>query len=479
MEPHFIDIHQHPAIKPLGKSFNGQAGINHSNRNHQDSIWYADAPSLLDKLANVTTTLTKFRQADFTSLARGGVHTVVASMCGLEKGFVMTKLGTKLPGDILSNLVVGMGKKRIDYVQGLTDYYKDMELEYNFYKQLNGHKLKIDGLWHCYRIVSSFDELEGEYEPGVRTINVVLSIEGGHGFNTGLQRMGKTADPAEVLANVDKMKQWEHQVFFMGMTHHFDNELVGHAQSLSGLVSKLCDQTDRMNEGFSDLGWQVLRKLLDKQNGRRVLIDLKHMSVKSREEYYAFLEQEHSDEIIPLIVSHGAVTGFRSHRELVEDDLHNYGKFLANDINFYDDELVRIARSGGIFGIQLDERRVASKMELKKSGPFLNRRKMLFHQSKLLWNQIQHVAEVLNRNDLFAWGIQSIGSDFDGMINPLNGFWTAEDLPLLDSYLEKHAYNFLESDQSISLHEFNRIKASDIVDRFTKENAYAFFQKHF
>jgi hypothetical protein len=68
---------------------------------------------------------------------------------------------------------------------------------------------------------------------------------------------------------------------------------------------------------------------------------------------------------------------------------------------------------------------VGSKTELKKTGPFLNQRKMLFYKSKLIWNQIQHIAEVLNINDQYAWGIQCIGSDYDGMINSLNGFWTA------------------------------------------------------
>ncbi|WP_321289690.1 hypothetical protein [uncultured Sunxiuqinia sp.] len=43
----------------------------------------------------------------------------------------------------------------------------------------------------------------------------------------------------------------------MGLTHHFNNDLVGHAKSLSGIVNKLCDQNDRVNEGFSDLGCQV------------------------------------------------------------------------------------------------------------------------------------------------------------------------------------------------------------------------------
>ncbi|WP_423129832.1 membrane dipeptidase [Gaoshiqia sp. Z1-71] len=479
MESQFIDLHIHPAIKALGKSFNRKPGINNPNKNRQDSLWFADSPSVIDKLANITATLTKFRQSDFTTLAKGGAQVVFVSLCGLEKGFVMTKIGTKLPGDLVNNLVIGMGKKRIDYVQKMDNYFTDLEMEYNFYKQLDGHKIRIDGRWYRYKLVSAFHEMEENHEPGITSIYVILTIEGAHVFNCGLGMMGKKADPDEVLANVDKVKQWDKRLFFIGMTHHFNNELVGHAQSLHGMVRKLCDQSEGLNEGFHELGWKVVRKLLDNTDGKRVLIDLKHMSVKARNEYYRFLEEEFPDEIIPLLVSHGAVNGMRSYRERVEDDLFNYGKFQGTDINFFDDELLQVARSGGLFGIQFDERRVASESELKKSGPFLDRRKMLFYKSKLIWNQIEHIARVLNHNHRFAWGIQCIGSDFDGMINPLNGFWTAEDMPLFDSYLEKHAYNFLVSEQASQLHEFNRLKANEIVERFMKENAREFLRKNF
>lgn len=104
---------------------------------------------------------------------------------------------------------------------------------------------------------------------------------------------------------------------------------------------------------------------------------------------------------------------------------------------------------------------------------------MLFHKSKLIWNQIQHIADVLNRNNLYAWGIQCIGSDYDGMVDPLNGFWTAEEMPVFDSYLEKHAYNFIASNQSDDLKNFNKIKASDIVERFMQTNAYEFLKRNF
>lgn len=479
MKTQFIDLHVHPAMKPLGKSYNSKTGYNHPDKNRQNSIWFADPPTFLDKVVNILFTLTKFRQADFSTLAKGGAHIVFASLCGLEKGFLMTKMGTGLPGDVLNNLVVGLGKKRIDHIQEMTEYFPDLEMEYEFYRQLDGKTFRIGDSAYRYKIVSGFDEIDDEPGAKVHTIYVILTIEGTNVFNSGLKMMGRTVDPNEVLANVEKVKNWDHRLFFAGMTHHFDNEMVGHAPSLHGIVSKICDQREGMNKGFNDLGWKVLRKLLDNSNGRRVLIDLKHLSVQARKEYYRFLEEEHPGEVIPLIVSHGAVNGLRSFDRRVEDDLFNKGKFQLDEINFFDEELVRIADSDGLFGIQFDERRLGSKMEVKKSGGAMDRRRMLFKKSKLVWNQIQHIAEVLDRHGKFAWGIQCIGSDYDGMVNSLNGFWTAEEMPLFDSYLEKHAYNFIASDQSDNLKSYNKLTAGDIVERFMYGNAYEFLKKNF
>ena len=479
METKFIDLHLHPAIKPLGKSFGRTPGVNNPNANRPDSIWHYDPPTVLAKITNVATTLTKFRQADFTSLAKGGAQVVFASLCGLEKGFVMSKFGIGLPADLINDLVVGMGKKRINYVQTLTDYFADLELEHRFYQQLDGKLFNVDGRPCRYKLISNFQEIEVRDDDPVHTIYVIFTIEGGHVFNCGLQMMGRKANAAEVLANVDKVKKWDSRLLFMGLTHHFDNELVGHAQSLSGMVGKICDQETGLNEGFSELGWKVLRKLLDDTNGRRVLIDLKHMSVKARNEYYHFLETEHAGERIPLIASHGAVTGLKSADDPVEENFSNSGKFQTNDINFYNDEIISIGRSGGLFGIQFDERRLGDKHEVKESGNSISRRRMLFKKSKLIWNQIQHIAEVLDRDDQFAWEIQCIGSDNDGMVNPLNGFWTAEEFPMLDSYLEKHAYNFITSAEARNFKSFNKLTADEIVERFMRGNAWEFLKVNF
>ncbi len=480
MKTKFIDIHVHSAMKPLGKSFNSNPGLNHPLRNRTNNIWYEDPPTLIDKILNVSLSLTKFRQADFTSLAKGGAHVIFVSLAGLEKGFVMKKNKTGLLRDLPANFVAGIGKKRIDHIQKMEDYFTDLLLEYNFYKQLNGKVYRIYKQKYRYKIISSFNEIKEEPENKIQTIYVILTIEGTHVFNAGLKLMDKTVNPDEVLANIDKVKNWEHRLFFIGLTHHFDNELIGHAPSLSGIVTQLCDQTTGMyKKGFNSLGLKVLKKLLDNTNGHRVLIDLKHLSIAARRQFYKIIDSEYSNENIPLIVSHGAVNGWPLLPEGTEKRKPGNGMFQQKEINFYDDELLHIAQSGGLFGIQFDERRLGSEKEIRKSKGSLSRRKMLFKQSKLVWNQIEHIARVLNKNGLFAWGTQCIGSDYDGIVNSLNGFWTAQEMPLFDSYLEKHAYNFLNSKKADNLFAANQISTEEIVERFMHTNAYEFLKNNF
>jgi microsomal dipeptidase-like Zn-dependent dipeptidase len=479
MKTNFIDLHCHPAMKPFGKSFHKKPGKNTSRRRLKESIWHYDPPRVIDKIANIALTITKFSQADFSTLSYGGAHVVFASLYPMEKGFVLNKMGDNLPADLLKNFVMGIGKKRIDHLQKMTDYFTDLEMVYNYYRQLDGKVIQLDGQRSRYKIVNSFGEIENDLETGIDTVYVILTIEGANVFNTGLHLMNIPVNEAEVLGNIDKVKKWEKRLFFITMTHHFYNDICGHAKSIGGISESVHNQQRGLGTGFTDLGLKVLDKLLDDSEGKRVLIDVKHMSVQSRKEYYKLLETNYAGEKIPLIVSHGAVAGYRSADEKIIDNQNTYGMFQDGDINFYDDELVKVARSEGIFGIQLDERRSASELELKKAGKRISRRKMLFHRSKFIWNQIQHIAETLDRQGLYAWGIQSIGSDFDGLIDPINGYWSAEQMGLLDSYLEKHAYNFLSSPAAKNLKSFNQISADEIIDRFMHDNAWEFLRRNF
>jgi microsomal dipeptidase-like Zn-dependent dipeptidase len=461
MKNTIVDIHCHPALKPYGKSFNlSPVGQNNTNVKKENSLWHYDPPSITDKLLNYIGGLTKFSQANATSLLYGNVKVVCASLYPLEKGFVTTKAGTGIIGDAIENFITGIGKNRIDFLQQITDYFEDLQGEYDFYTQL--HNVTVNNYEGPtkYIIARNYSDIEAADD---ETVCIVITIEGLHVLNT-------TKPEEEVLANVDKLKAWTFKPFFVTVAHHFWNNLCGHAKSLSGIVGSATDQSENINTGFTELGWKVVDKLLDQNN--RILIDIKHMSALSRQQYL----NRYKD--VPVIISHGAANGLRNMNEKVVDLKDTGYKLQQEDINFYDDELIIMAKSYGIIGLQLDERRIASASTLSDTPHSLFRNKIMHYRSALLWNQVQHIAELLDKNDLFSWDCISIGSDFEGIVDPLNAFWTAEEMPFLSDFLERHAHNYMENRGKL-LKSFNQISAHEIVSRIFSENALRFMKQHF
>lgn len=478
----YIDLHCHPALKPFGKSLPNRS--NSRNPEDSNSVWHAQGPSRLAKMVNRFFGLTKFRQSDFQSVCKGKAQVICAALYPMEKSFLVSKFGTGRIIDKLSQLAVGVSRKRINEVQGTTDYFTELEAEYDFYRQLDGKIIDIDDQPMRYRLVKSFsdiaqNQLEAELDQ-IPTVSVVLSIEGGHAFNTGIDPKKDMANPTQVMDRVIQVKNWEHAPFFLTFAHHFYNELCGHAASLNGLVAAFTSQKRGQDTGMTELGKQVIHTLLDEKKGRRIFLDIKHMSIKARQEYFRMLREEYAGQDIPIVVSHGAVNGKADPVTQTPAFEFAIDRFLESDINFYDSELVKIAKSGGIFGIQMDERRVASKKELKRAGGAFDRNKRLYRRSRMYWNQIQHIASVLDFHGLDAWSIQSIGSDFDGIIDPINGFWTHADLPLLASYLTQHATEYLAGEGRKLRQTRNRsVSAAEIIERVSNGNATRFMKTYY
>jgi microsomal dipeptidase-like Zn-dependent dipeptidase len=476
----YIDFHCHPSLKPFGKSFNVlPAGQNSADRRRRRSIWHYDPPTVFDKLLNYVSGLTKFSQSNFTALSLGGVRTVCVSLYPLEKWFLRNRLNNELILDLASNFALGIGAKRVNHIQGLEDYFHDLNSQYDFYKQLDGKEFRIAGKRVRYKLVRNYEEImELRRDDAVsrrQTIAVIITIEGLHVLNTGL---GRAPDEAEVLGNLDLIKSWGHRPFFVTVAHHFWNHFCGHAPSLTGVITRFADQSEGLGTGFTPLGRKVLSRMLAGGRGNRILADIKHMSVRSREEYYAFLDQAgEAYRDIPIVISHGACNGLRSPSDPKPAHPGTAAVLNPAPINFYDEELVRLARSGGIMGLQLDERRIASKETLKKTKNSIYRNKIMHYRSELLWNQIRHILTVLDAENIFAWDCMVIGSDFDGIIDSLNGFWTAEELPYLADFLERHAYNHMK-EARLKVPE-NRIEADEIVHRIFSANGHRFLSAHF
>ena len=484
MKTDYIDIHCHPSLKPYSKSFKyNPPKQNELDAGRKNSIWHYSPPTVLEKFLNRIVTLTKFSQTDMTALAKAKTNIVIVSLYPFEKHFLSKRVfGWKGLTDVLVNLASSVSQSRIDYVLRHTDYFQDLMDEYDFYLQLDNMAQKIDGITYTYRVVKDYSEIEQNIQNQTenrKIINIILSIEGGHAFNTGLKMLENTGNREEVIANVKKVKQWEHAPLFLTFAHHFYNELCGHSRSIG--IGALKENQDRgLDTDITNLGLEVIDLLLDSAQGRRIFLDVKHMSLASRKTYYQLLDTKYAQEDIPVIASHGGVTGHRSIQTPEVSDYPNDVEWFNNiSINFYDDELIRIAKSKGIFGIQLDERRIGSKKAIRKSKIWLpNKRKQLRKKALLVWRQVAYIAQILNAEGLFSWGIQCIGSDFDGIVDPINGLWTAENMKDLGEELFNHAEAYLK-ESSQFLESFNRITATTIVENVLRENALRFIKNYY
>lgn len=484
-----IDLHCHPSIKPYGKSFNGIPGENPTNKSKKNSIWYYDPPQGLDKLVQKVSKLTKFSQSNFSALAYGQVRIICTSLYSIERGLVDLKAAGSGPvADMIANLVSGIGIKRINFLQTNNDYFSDVTREYEYHKRLDNIPIQFRGeSTRKYVIAKNYAHLQelmsiNEENTSIETIYVIITLEGAHNLHSS-----RPHQLLSVLANIDRMKSWEHRPFFITFAHHFYNGFCGHAESFTDVLQDwFTNQEPHMNEGFNDDGMQVLERLIDNTNGKRVHIDIKHMSALARTQYINRLKTNHAEEYgqkqLPLIVSHGACNGKISMAEprYTPGLEHTAARMYAGDINFYDNEIIALAESGGIFGLQLDERRIGSKQYISEVHiNSLSKTKRMHSNSKLVWNNIQHIVQLLDKNNLFAWDCIALGTDHDGIIDPINLFWTAEEMDDLVQYIERHAHNFLTDPTSILLHSYNRISAAEAVQRIFHSNSMEFFRKHF
>ncbi len=487
-----VDLHCHPTYKPLGKSSLSNPGNQSADPNDKSSLWYYDSPSISDKLINDIVSLTKFSQSNFTACTYGKVWVMVAALGAIEKWFFNNKLGTGIIADILEDFATEVTKPRINEIQGMQNYFQDLLHEFSFLDQMNDTVVNIDGNEYAYKIVHNFAELKAVEEQNEAELKsdkamklihlaIITSIEGMHVLNCGLDPArgpeNIKADPAEVKANARALKDHPHKPWFITFTHHFYNELCGHSESLKGIIAKICDQKQGIDRGFTPLGKEVMDILLDNSDGKRILIDIKHLSPLGRKEFFEMRRDHNLD--IPIIISHGVCNGLprmgAAHSLFPEIG----STFNNKEINFYDDEILEMVKSNGIMGLQLDERRIANDETIRRTKHSFFRNKIMHYRSELLWKQVQYIAELLDTNGLFAWGNIAIGSDYDGIVDPLNSFWTTEQFPDLKSFLERHAFNYMQNDSGRLKNSFNKISSDIIVQKIFQTNAWEFFERWF
>lgn len=409
--------------------------------------------------------------------------------------------------DLLQSLFMKIPLKRINFIQSKKfKYFEELNKEKAFILTKNNQAMQSSLFIPPFRLRTAkglkkkypaYFDASGRYSIAKNGDNVakiiqdgniafVLTIEGTNVFNS-------TDNFSGIRKKILEVKSWSYPVFFISFAHHFYNDLCGHAHSVPDIGTLVIDQTKGMTNGFTEKGWKVIRLLLslDENNnyqpdelGRRIFIDVKHINAKARKEYYDQIVipcMKEKNDIVPIIASHCAYSGVETLVDLIsnwskEEDHWRYEKngveFNAWNINLCDKEIVLIHKTGGIIGINFDQRilGVASKKDKSKKSHF-----------DFIWNNIIAIVNVILNSDELnedakdkVWDLVALGTDFDGYIDPANDFPTAIEFSKFRDELTK-----MLSEPENEKYLLNNLSAEQIAEKICFDNAYQFVLRHF
>lgn len=402
--------------------------------------------------------------------------------------------------DYFQSLLMRMPGKRIEFLQSSSyDYWTETKKEIDFVASRNGIEtdsklLKRSLKREVYRqepfetakgtyiIAKNYQEVQEALER--KQLVVILTLEGAHCFGTDTQR-------TEIFNRIHELKNMDFPVFFITFSHHFNNFLCGHAHSLIKSATLLTNQDEGLQAKFNEIGLAAARLLLslapeNRKNdalGRRILIDVKHMGVESREQYYNEIIlpslEIHGDKI-PVIASHVCYSGIRTFEKLKEnyknkketDHLFEQRGLNHWNINVCDEDIEVILKTDGLLGICLDERIMGFNKTDKQDG------------FTLLKINLERMLEALSSNPRLKdeekskiWKVLCIGTDFEGYIDPTEKYPTVLQFEVLEKDFKSIVQSFIDGGKSQKY--FITKSAEELSRDFCMNNVMGFLKQNF
>ena len=350
-----LDIHCHPVVKTLLKE-----------RADARSVWVP-----IDLQLPLVNGLES--QCALDQVCDIGMNLLCLTRHTLERGMVRQPLlyvasivpysaYMKLPR--LLRLAHGDQPGRVSYDEQLDDEW------YNLHRSPDG-RYPNQKLCH----LTSLSEYKEENK---ETLYIIFNVEGGHIFNNPGDECHEVKTD-NVIYVLNKLQGECPMIFYFTPTHTTPNNLINHA--FAGKI--LRDKPFRPDSfGICPTGFSAIKEIYK----RKILIDIKHMSLVSRQQFYKFRNDNGIDT--PIIASHVAFTGLsweglvnkvellargrdfvkirqhattgiiptKKYDPFTETFSNGMAKFNPNSINLYDEDILHVLQSGGLIGIIFDVR---------------------------------------------------------------------------------------------------------------------------
>ena len=501
MEKPISDLHCHPSLKPNGNDEIKDIWVKSINSRVKEFFRGLISPRR-GMIKSILKPMATYSQSNLDSCYLGNNRLLFCSIYPFERTFITPNrpfkksswaqrqilkmiFGKKVKEHVdrkLIQLLTGISKESaqayLDEVHrsGIIDYYKDYKKEYNYLLNSNGSQSTNPefSVKPSFHLVNNYEEFV-EKSASPLAICGILTAEGMHSIArykkedlfeketiddlAPQNRQELEKNFKDHITEIKSSPQMPFKPFFITFSHHFNNLIAGHAKSFADAPNRLkpgfadvFEQKNGMNAGISSFGKKLIKDhLLNRDNGPRILIDTKHMSLKARDDIFEIAkEYKTNSDPFPLICSHTAVNGLASREEAAnQPDINRYEKdaYVSKfDINLTDQDIEDIWETDGLIGICMHDGRMPGgkfKKYFKQiSGAFKSKEAKKRAHAQMFLTNMFHIAKVnlnyireKNQEDLLnpieerdAWKTISLGTDNDGIVDPFDHFNTAERL---------------------------------------------------
>ena len=476
----FFDFHLHPTLKTI-----------FSEGPQKLSPWVKID---IRKIPNLIRWCTEFQyilqsQANLSQLIYNECNVVCVALYAPERGMLDNDL---ILGQADGSLSIYMNKARIKkMISSQLQPYRDVLTD-----DLN--TLTNEGMWGITDREIVFLDKATKYDPtSTNKLFVVCSVEGCHSLSSALRKF----DANEIIANLDDLRK-KVPLISINLTHIEQSKLCNHAYGMLFINDDVFKPTGKQ---ISADGFRIVKHcyqnnvMVDVKHmslGSRSQLyavrrsaefaNINQPVVCTHAGFTGISTAEIPDYILDYRQFQKGYVLLKNGKPVKYGD-HLRPSFNASSINLYDEDIIEILRSGGIIGLSLDKRILGFQeskgnanqsdypfepeyISLQEQAYFFSKQEVgdAYNEGKCIeWTEVESAGPVnplaadyhlrhfmahiihliaVARNNQYdvnkALTQICIGSDFDGVINPVWCCDTVDELTYFKDAFEKHFPDF-------------------------------------
>ncbi len=502
-----------------------------TNKKKRSELWRrqeANCPSLVyasmqpTEMVNIFQGISKVSQSSLPDQMLGRVKISNQQLYSVESKFFKATYYGNIAGSkpAMFECMTGLAVRQEDFNTSRIDYFQNLVNHIQYLKNETDYALYTNGKAEYCRLVDNIEKLEqAPYAPN--QVAWVLSIRGAHILAPSIYTDQNQEDELEFrkvsLDNVERLKgirpleassagkagmQYINlPIFSISFDSYFKDGYCGHTPKLPNGEMEAYESASAQAsiKGFSPAGQDVVKKLLDKEKGRRILVDLAGMSVESRQWYYEYVKElKYKKDTVPVFFTNVGIAGLKcdenNYRNRNEIENENQKTVLnPRQSNLCYQDIQEVRNSNGLVGISLEKYRLMGEAMRNRYHNQLQP-----HSAERRRVAVEAVAANLCKfvesfGNSTGWDYVCISSNFDGFAEHLEFYNSSDDLPSL----AKDLYEFFRAPRDIEglfkKKEILKIMgvgespkpealekaAASITERVIFKNAYNFLLKNF